>query len=225
MLQVVADELVILLAVARAYRNKPVDIVTASGIDQALAQLDVFDFDLFVIDLDIKEGDSFSLLETITESTPQAPVILMTTADTKVAELIETIASIRCHRCWHLLEKPFDYKKLSGFIARGLHERYPNSDQCCAVHPVRQEKRHCQRFSRFEHINLFLSSDDKTAGRRPQPATLVDISLGGIGVTTMGQILEGTRITFNEKFMHQTGLIVWSRINENQNWQAGIKFV
>ena len=121
--QVITSEIVIQLALARAYRSKPVDIITAAKSEQALSQIDVFDFDLFVLDLDFKDGCSLSLLQTMTERAVEAPVILLTTGKVESRTLILQIEQIRPVGCWHLLEKPFDLQKLSGLIERGLLER------------------------------------------------------------------------------------------------------
>src|SRR6056297_2550030 len=104
--QVITSEIVIQLAVARAYRSKPVDIITAAKSEQALSQIDVFAFDLFVLDLDFKDGCSLSLLKTMTERDVEAPVILLTTGEVESRSPKRQIEQIRPEGCWHLLEKP-----------------------------------------------------------------------------------------------------------------------
>lgn len=121
--QIVTDQLVILTAVSRAYRDKPVDIVTATNAGLAQEQLNVINFDLFLLDLDMKERRSFELLAVMTERFPLVPMILMTTGDAQSKEMIAKIEAIRSDSVWHLLEKPFEYKKLVDFIASGLHGR------------------------------------------------------------------------------------------------------
>lgn len=225
--QIVADELVILLAVSRAYRNKPVDIITATNADQAMAQLSVFNFDLFLLDLDMKNGCSLELLATMTERFPWVPVILMTTKDTQSKELIDKIEVIRSHYCWHLLEKPFDYKKLVGFIDRGLQER-PHGERDChpCTFPGQHDKRRCQRFARFEQINMSLPlSDDIPCHTVPLLVTLTDISVGGLGVTATRPLSLNSKVHFDEKFMHQSGVVVWSAMQQDQCWKSGVKFI
>lgn len=225
--QIVADELVILLAVSRAYRNKPVDIITATNAEQAKAQLDVFNFDLFLLDLDMKVGCSFELLTAMTERFPWVPVILMTTGDTQSAELIDKIEAIRSCHCWHLLEKPFDYKKLAGFIDRGLQERPHSARDChpCTL-PEQHEKRRCQRFARFEQINMsLLLAEDIPCHTAPLLVTLTDISVGGLGVTAARPLTLKALVHFDEKFMHQSGVVVWSSMQQNQSWKSGVQFI
>lgn len=225
-IQIITDETVLLLAVSRAYRNKLIDVVTATNTDQALSQLSVFNFDLFLLDLDMKDGCSFGLLETMTERFPSAPVILMTTADTRSADLTDRINAIRFSYCWHLLEKPFDYRKLVNIIDIGLEENSSCAKTTRQETSIHLEKRRCQRYSRFELINVFVPNKKEQCRQEKQLlATLTDISVGGMGVAMIRSIPLGTTVTFDEKFMHQTGVVVWNNKREDLTWQTGIKFL
>lgn len=225
--QIIDDEIVILLAVARAYRDKPVDIITAHNADKALAQMEVFNFDLFLLDLDMKDRSSFQLLEIMTERSPHIPVILMTTKDTASPQLLDKIGEVRRRGCWHLLEKPFDYRKLLSFIERGLEESAMSArgSRYCAVSDS-DEKRRCRRFSRNEQINIFLSAGEERLECHTVPflATLTDLSVGGLGLSCRKRLAEKQNIQFDEKFMHQSGTVVWS-LEDGQVWRAGVSFI
>ncbi len=154
-IQITTDETTIRLAVSRAFRDTSIDPVVASNTFQALSQLDVFDFDLFLLDLDMKDGCAFELLETMSERFPRVPTILLTTIDSHSQELINRIKEIRFDCCWDILTKPFDYQKLVGFIngkpgrkqpEQGRHHQHKRKTW--------QEKRCCQRFTRFEQITV-----------------------------------------------------------------------
>lgn len=224
--QVITSEIVIQLAVARAYRSKPVDIITAAKSEQALSQIDVFAFDLFVLDLDFKDGCSLSLLKTMTERDVAAPVILLTTGEVESRSLKRQIEQIRPAGCWHLLEKPFELQKLSGFIERGLLER---QSACCfkadSHSPAGAEQRRCRRFSRQERINLFPAKGENDSGPATETsATMTDISLGGFGVMTEKPLLSGQTLSFNEKFMYNSGIVIWTRTEETGRCRAGVSF-
>ena len=224
--QIIDEELVILMAVSRAYRDKPVDIITATNIDQALGQMNVFNFDLFLLDLDMKGCCSFKLLEIMTERFPEIPAILMTTRDIGSPKLLEQIATVRLSYCWQLLEKPFGYEKLTGLIFRALQARSiatSENHQCVVVDG--DEKRRCKRFSRFEQINmsypLACTASSQTV---PFLVTLMDISVGGLGLSSRKQLTVPQMISFDEKFMHQSGIIVWSQVQDDQSCRSGIQF-
>jgi len=202
--QIIDDEIVMLMAVSRAYRNKPTDIITATNIDQALEQMNTFNFSLFLLDLDMKDCCGFHLLETITNRFPKTPIILMTTGDAQSIVLIDKIQKIRSQYCWHIVEKPFDYKKMIGFIDRALHEyEVEVLGDCQNGSSEYAEKRRCRRFSRFERINI---ARPVTTGTSCSPlallATLTDISVGGLGVATGNALVSGDAVCFDEKFMH-----------------------
>ena len=224
--QIIDEELVILMAVSRAYRDKPVDIVTATNVDQALGQMDVFNFDLFLLDLDMKGSCSFKLLEIMTERCPEIPVILMTTRNLGSQKLLEQIDAVRLTYCWHLLEKPFGYEKLTGLICRALQARSiaaaGNHQSAVAAG---DEKRRCKRFSRFEQINMSSPITCAASSQTvPFLVTLMDISVGGLGLSSRKQLTVPQLVGFDEKFMHQSGVIVWSRVQDDQSYRAGIQF-
>lgn len=225
LVQIIDDEIVMLMAVSRAFRHKPVDIIPASNIDQALEQLDTFDFNLFILDLDIKGCCGFQLLERMTRRFPQTPVILMTTADVQSLALINKIHEIRSQYCWHLLEKPFDYKKLVGFIDRALKvSEFENVSSCKNENSDCLEKRRCRRFSRFERMSISRHDSPHSTHSLPVFATLTDISVGGLGVATGKALVSGEAVYFDEKFMHQSGTVVWSRRQKDQIYKSGIRF-
>ncbi|MDX2494765.1 MAG: response regulator [Desulfuromusa sp.] len=224
--QIIDDEIVMLMAVSRAYRNKPVDIIAATDIDQALEQMNIFNFSLFLLDLDMKDCCGFHLLEIITKRFPKTPIILMTTADTQSIALIDKIEKIRSQYCWHIVEKPFDYKKMIGFIDRALHESEVEAlGVCQKENSEYAEQRRCRRFSRFERINI---ARPVTTGTSCSPlaffATLTDISVAGLGVATGNALVSGEAVRFDEKFMHQSGTVVWCRLQEDQIYKSGIRF-
>lgn len=223
--QIIDDEMVMLMAVSRAYRDKSVDIIPAVNMDQALEQMDTFNFKLFLLDLDMKDCCGFHLLETMTRRFPETPVILMTTAEIQSIPLIDKIQDIRKQCCWHIVEKPFDYKKLIGFIDRALHAAEAGrAFGCQHATSENSEKRRCRRFSRFERIKICRPILSNTSQSPPIFAILTDISVGGLGVSTGKALISGEAVHFDEKFMHQSGTVVWCRVQKDRIYSSGIRF-
>lgn len=226
-IQIATDEMTIRLAVARAFRDTSVDVVVASNTFQALSQLDVFEFDLFLLDLDMKDGCSFGLLETMTERFPKVPTILLTTNESGSEELKHRIKDVRFSHCWDILSKPFDYKKLVGFIDGSSHE-YPSEHVQYHQHKHENwlEKRNCQRFSRFEQIAVTRAdTKEKKHQTNLHWCTLTNISLGGMGMTTDLKLIPRKTLHFDEKFMHQDGTVVWVKEKVDHLWEVGVKFL
>lgn len=224
--QIIDDEIVMLMAISRAYRYKPVDIIPAVSRAQALEQMETFNFSLFMLDLDIKGCCGFQLLERMTSRFPATPVILMTTMDSQSIALIDKINKIRSQCLWYILEKPFNYKKLVGFIDRALQASDFERESGCQLDSSDcLEKRRCHRFSRFERINISRSNVEDSAYLSPAlSATLTDISVGGLGVATRKALVSGEAVQFDEKFMHQSGTVVWCRVQKDHIYKSGIRF-
>lgn len=220
-IQITTDETVMLLALGRAYRNLTLAIITATDADQALAQLESADFHLMLLDLDMRTCCGFELLREVSRRRADIPLLLLTTADTGSPELLRQIEAARPSGCWHLLEKPFDLKKLSGFIERGLLERSFAETAGSGCTPPRQNsQRHCHRFRRHEPITIGLAGVDRSPS---YPATLTDISVGGIGLRSRHELPLHQKITFEQNFPHQTGVVVWCA-GAGQDFRAGVRF-
>ncbi len=216
-IQTISDEITMLMALTRAYRRSPIDIITATSTSQALAQFDIFSFALILLDLDINDGGAMELLRTVSSVQAGVPVILLTTDTSRSPKLIARIDECRPYGCWHLLEKPFELKKLTGAIERGLLERTFDDDQCsCDLGDLRR----CRRFKRNEKLAISLSND----GTPPFfPATLTDISVSGLGLTTNVPLPANQRISFAEKFMHQSGTVIWTT-QSTSGYRSGVRF-
>lgn len=220
-IQIISDEVMILMALARAYRNSSVDVITAGNKDQALKQIEVFNFQLFLLDLDIKDQSGFELLASVSRNHAGVPVILLTTTDIQTPALLQQVEDCRPYGCWHLLEKPFELKKLTSAIERGLLEHsFEDTDALNCGLPKPSDLRRCRRFSRSEPISISLSS---TSQPPFFPATLTDISVGGLGLTTAAPLVPNHQISFDEKFMHQSGVVVWSG-GTSSSFRSGIRF-
>lgn len=219
-IQIISDEVMMLMAISRAYRNSTVDVITAGNKAQALKQLEIFQFQVLLLDLDIKDQSGFELLQTVSRNHAGVPVILLTTGDSRAPELLEQIQACRPYGCWHVMEKPFELKKLTGAIERGLLEHtFDDSEAACSL-PLPTDLRRCRRFARKEPINISLRGD---AAPPFFPATLTDISVSGIGLATSTPLPTQQRISFDEKFMHQSGVVVWS-IGAAGGFRAGVRF-
>lgn len=216
-IQTISDEITMLMALTRAYRNSSIDIITANSRAQALEQIDIFTFQLILLDLDISNGSGMELLRTISHIQAGIPILLLTTDSHRSPALLEQIDACRPHGCWHLLEKPFELKKLLGAIERGLLERsFDDQEVSCDIGDLRR----CRRFKRHESIAISLSDQSIPPF---YPATLTDISVSGLGLTTTTPLPTNQRISFAEKFMHQSGTVIWTSNSEN-GYRSGVQF-
>ncbi len=215
--QAISDEVTLLMALTRAYRHSPVDIITATSSAQAIEQIDIFTFQLILLDLDMDDHSGMKILRLVSSTQAGVPVVLLTTENSNAPELLDQIATCRPHGCWHILEKPFELKMLTGAIERGLLEHsFDTETQNCNLGDLRR----CRRFKRWEAISISLNGN----GRPPQfRGTMTDISLTGIGLFTDSPLPTKQRISFDEKFMHQSGVVIWSSATDH-GYLSGIRF-
>ena len=216
-IQTISDEITMLMALTRAYRKSPVDIITATSKTQALEQIDIFTFQLILLDLDIGDNSAMDLLRCISSAQAGVPIILLTTGNSRAPELLEQIEICRPHGCWHILEKPFELNKLNKAIERGLLEHSFDGE---AINCNLGDLRRCRRFKRSEAIKISLNG-----GSPPLfPATMNDISLTGLGLTTDSPLPVDQRVVFDEKFMHQAGVVIWNSV-DTAGHHSGIRFI
>ncbi|MBD1401105.1 response regulator [Pelovirga terrestris] len=219
--QLITGEQVLLKALMRAYRDSAIDIVAASSHLQAIAQLDTFGFDLIIFDLDTDRSNGFELLQMISARCAGTPIILLTTMDTQAPELQKQIKKARPFGCWHILEKPFSISKLNSYIGLSLVTRtFEQTADVLNQLPEQADRRACKRVPRNEKITLRLAGGD----HHPFfSATLSDISISGMGLTTDVPLARDQRVTFEEKFMHASGVVVWS-YGKDSRCMVGVRF-
>lgn len=221
-IQIISDEVMMLMALTRAYRHTTVEVISASSRADALQQIESFDFQLFLLDLDIRDESGFELLHDLSERAAGVPVILLTTSDIQTPTLLQQVEACRPQGGQLLLEKPFVLKKLTGAIERGLLERgFDGADGCHPELTQAGDLRRCHRFSRSEPVSICLAG-------RPQPpffaATLTDIAVGGVGLATETALPVDRAVSFGDTCPQPSGVVVWSDGRHN-HFRSGIRFV
>lgn len=218
----ISGEQLLLKALMRAYRESAIDIVAASSHLQAITQLNTFSFDLIICDLDTDRSNRFELLQMISARWAGTPIILLTTMDTQATDLQKQINTSRPFGCWYILEKPFSISKLNSYIGLSLVTRsFDHTDDVLSHMPDRDDRRACKRLPRNEKITLHI------AGADHHPffsATLTNISICGMGLTTDVPLARDQRVIFEEKFMHTKGVVVWNYWVASR-CVAGIRFI
>jgi len=112
----VDDEQLLLYALDRAFKRRSLGITTATSNEQALAEIERCDFDLFLLDFDLNRQSCLELLRAVDECCPYVPIILMTTSAKDSVQLNDFIRATRKHGAWHLLEKPFSLDRMNVLI-------------------------------------------------------------------------------------------------------------
>ena len=223
---VVDDDMLILLALSRAYRNRLLDITTAGSASQALPLLEATDYNLFILDLDLHGQSGFELLSIIDERFPYIPLILTTAADVKSPELNDRIASLRKKGIWHLLEKPFPLDLLTTLVEKNLaHQEDRLFRNLTHSHGFGEDKRSHRRKTHI--LPTKLSFEMIRGGERVQEtikAILTDISDGGVGLLTNRRLEKSQIVCFEGPLEGKCGIVSWSAPVEDHTCRAGIHF-
>jgi len=223
---VVDDDMLILLALSRAFRHRLLDISTAASAVHALALMKETRFDLFILDLDLQGHSGFELLSEIDNRFPYVPIIMTTTADVNSAELSEEIASLRKKGVWHLLEKPFRLDNLNLLIEKNLEQQNGKLIRnLTKSHSHGEDKRNHLRKAHIMPAKLsFEVIKDGELVRETVNAILTDISDGGVGLLTEIPLEYSQVVSFEDTLERKCGVVTWSALVEDQTCRAGIHF-
>ena len=223
---VVDDDMLILLALSRAYRNRLLDITTAADASHALTLIDTTRFDLFIVDLDLHGHSGFELLSIIDNRFPYIPMIITTATDVNSTELTDEIATVRKKGVWHLLEKPFSLDLLNTLIEKCLdqqEERMLGNLNHSRGHG--EDKRNHRRKAHILPTKLtFETIRNGELVRETVKAILTDISDGGVGLLTNIRLEQSQVVCLEETFGGKCGVVAWSAPVEDQTCRAGIHF-
>ncbi len=219
------DEQLLLWALERAFKGRELQVNTASTAEQARSKIALSHYDLFLLNFDLKDKNSQSLLKSIDELCPYVPVIIMTTSDVKSCELNDAIRAVRKQGAWHLLEKPFRLERLISFVELIFQEQ--NCIKLCLTdlaHNFDNEKRNYVRRPHVLPLNLRLKyiTDGATKEVLTQ-SILTDISECGLGLLSRAPLEQDQVIGFGGELKEQYGIVAWSNMIEEDTCRAGIR--
>jgi DNA-binding NtrC family response regulator len=218
------DEQLLLWALKKACHEKSIDIMTAATTEEALQAIDNHEFDLYLLDFDLRDQSRVALLREIDELHPFAPIILMTTTNMNSTEVNDIIKENRKHGAWHILEKPFRLDTMISFI-KMIFEEKDNIKICLndLIHNYENEKRLRLRRPHVKRISMTYKTI--ADGEQIELATsgiLTDVSDTGLGLLTQTPLKPDQVVNFGEEFSHPYGVVTWSKIIEPRTYRVGI---
>ena len=222
----VDNELLLLTALERAFKNRSIEITTAATMPQAMAEIGKRQHDLFLLELNMIEPNSLELLKTIDVCCPYVPIIIMTTSDTDSIELHETISTLRKHGTWHLLDKPFSLDRLLHSIEQILKEKLGCSPN---TYPLTQnygkERRKQFRHPHVQPVNFtFTTFLDGVSTRVASKGILTDVSDGGYCLLVHERLQPDLVLTFDDESLRACGSVSWSMMIEAGTCRCGVQF-
>jgi len=219
------DEQLLLWALERALKGRELQVNTASTVEQALNQIEHAHYDLFLLDFDMKDKNSHSLLRKIDELCPYVPVIIMTTSDAKSTELNEAIRSVRKQGAWHLLEKPFRLDRLTSCVDLIFNEQ--NAIKYSLTELASNYGNEKRQYVRRPHVlPVDLRIKHIIDGETREVVTrsiLTDISECGVGLLSNSPLEKDQLIGFGGELREQFGIVAWCHMIEEKTCRAGIR--
>lgn len=222
----VDDEQLLLYALERAFKGRSLGITTATSTEQALAEIERCDFDLFLLDFDWNRQSCLELLRAVDKCCPYVPIIFMTTSAKESAQLNNTIKATRKHGTWHILEKPFSLDRMIHLI----EVFFQDHDNVKAfvkelTQDHSQEKRYQRRRPHVQPVNFsFETIADGHSKRVATKGILTDISDFGSGILSNMKMQPNQVISFEDGFVKRNGAVAWSVMIEKETCRFGVQF-
>lgn len=221
----VDDEQLLLWALERACEGRALNITTANSNQQALAEIELCLFDLFLIDFDLRDPNRLELLKAIDQRCPYVPIIFMTTADMNSCELNDAIRAARKQGAWHLMEKPFSLDRMTSFIEVIFQDR-DNVKLCVnnLSHNYDHEKRLKFRHPHVQKVDMSYSLVvDGEEKKISAAGILTDISDSGLGLLSHSPLNRDLVLKFEEEQIRHCGIVAWSCRLDTTTCRAGIR--
>ena len=223
----VADEdQLILYALAKALEDDGCEVKTAATGTAAIEKLSHCPYDLCLLDANLTDSSGQEMIKMIKDICPEIKIILMATSYTDSIELVEnnfdTISKGTCH----LIPKPFDLYEVTEVVHQVLveEENFFTGYRFASSGSGEKSRKTLRKFLN-DNISFGLSVIyEGISTRLSLSAQIIDISDSGIGLLTPYPLQESQVIGFDEKLENRTGVVTWSKMIDEENCRAGVKF-
>lgn len=215
----------LLWSLKRAFKGRALNLDTASTTEQALVEIDLNSYDLFILDFDLNDRKQQELLAKIDATCPFVPIIFMTACDTHSSDFDRTIKDLRKQGEWHLLEKPFNLDRLFSFIeAIFLDKDHILHGLKYLEHNYDSEKRQQIRQPHVQPVTFTYKyvADGKEIIAK-ETGIVTDLNDYGVGLITHTMLRHEQVISFGETLDKQFGIVSWCNMIEPETCRAGIR--
>ncbi len=213
------DELLILYALSRALRCGQTDVKTVRTGKDALREIKDHCFDLCMLDIYLPDMVGLDIANVVRKTAPATKIVVMTASEIDP----DMMNSIR-ENAYSFLSKPFDLFQVKSFVNQILNEG-GNSDRE-VISCTNGNRRQYERKPMEKTIEYSAVCPDSSERIKNIKADIIDISSGGMGITTACPLAPGCVLMFGGGIEHTMGIVRWNRVVEaNKAYRAGIEFV
>jgi len=224
---VIDDDKLICYGLKKALNQSSYKVETASTATEALLALTSCSYDLCLLDIRLPDVQGFKMMKIIKDICSKTKIVVMTASFVaQEQELCDQIKEAMRNGACYFIYKPFDLRQLKDVVSRVLKENggmmngngFEESDSV-----LTQRKQ--QRKKASDKIQFFISViNDGEVKRWVTEAEMVDINEDGLGMVTAYPLKASQIIGFDESLQKKSGVVVWSRMLDNNKCQAGIRF-
>ena len=198
--------------------NFPVEIKSIDNGSEAVEEIAASFYDVCFLDVHLPDANGIDVMNKIKKISPKTEVIIMTAEelDDECRKKVEEMA-------YQFISKPFDFYNVK-FILKNALEVNGTSSVSLNMERRRNKRRHERKpFSgTFDYSVKIMSSGGSNILN--MKGSMVDVSDGGIGVTTDYSLHAGQTIEI-EGMEHKSGIVKWISMMSNNEFRAGIEFV
>lgn len=226
---VIDDDKLICYGLKKALNNGSVGVETASTASEALLALTACSYDLCLLDIRLPDVNGFKMMQIIKDVCPKTKIIVMTASFVvKDEDINKHVNDAMRNGACYFIYKPFDLRQLKDVIDRfmededDLHqENGARAEEDASV--LTQRKLHRNKSTDTIHFYISVINEGEVRRWRTH-AEIADINDNGIGLVTAYPLKVSQIIGFDEDLQKKSGVVVWSKMLENQKCRAGIRF-
>jgi len=223
---VVDDHHLILYALARALKEDAYVVETADTVTEAIKKVSECSFDLCLLDVHLSDMNGLGLMKRIREICPETKFIIMTASCLDASELSELNKEAVANGACYFIPKPFNLWEIRDVVQQVLTGKqkleagFNFTGRYFEKKARKTPRKPCKEKVRF-HMSVI---DQGNYTRWSLEAQAVDINDSGIGLLSQYPLRESQVIGFDEKMGNRTGVVVWSKMIDEETCRAGIRF-
>jgi len=223
---VVDDDQLILYGLAKILTNDGYEVITAGTAAEAIEKLSYCPYDLCLLDVHLPDLSGLELMVIIRDMCPKTKIVIMTASFLDFDELSDNNTSAIANGASQFIPKPFNLCDISDVVQRALKgEENFQAGIRLSGKSTEKKSRKRPRTPWDESIVFQMSIIDQgDYTRKSLEARAVDISDNGIGLLTPYPLKELQVIGFDEKMENRIGVVVWSKMIDEDNCRVGIRF-
>lgn len=223
---IVDDNQLILYGLAKALKSNSYGVETASTAQKALKKLSHCAYDLCLLDINLPDFNGLELMKMIRDFYPSIKIIMTTASNLDSPVVSENINTAICNGACHFIAKPFNLCDVTDVVQKVLaeekdfHTGFSFSNSGFEKKSRKTPRLPCNEIITFEITVI----DQGSSTRKSLETQAVDISDSGVGILSQFHLKESQIVGFDATMENKTGVVMWSKMVDEDNCRVGIRF-